>query len=159
VAPERAVAAAISALGADEVAGALPYLSPAGLSSATRSGLKTLPRRLDELRRAAAKAVGVTAPRLVRFARVDSRVLLAVVGAADRLIGRGRTLLVTVASSYASRASPRVPHSCTRSPEVGVVARSAAPMPGPRRVGRSRPVHPCVAPGSSLCRARFILTR
>jgi len=155
VAPEHAVAAAVSALGASEVAGALPYLSPAGLASATRDALARLPGRLDELRRAAAKATGTVAAQPVRFARVDSRVLVAVVGAgvllyavpalaasetmrqvlagadwtllaptlvayaatfpgavevlrgaAGRLIGWGRTLLVTVASSYANRATP-----------------------------------------------------
>ena len=155
VAPGRAVAAAVSALGAGEVAGALPYLSPAGLASATRDALAALPGRLDDLRRAAAEAAGVTVPRPVRFARVDPRVLLGVAGAgvllyavpalvasdkvgqvlsdakwgllaptlvayaatfpgavevlrgaAGRLIGWGRTLLVTVASSYANRASP-----------------------------------------------------
>ena len=155
VSPERAVAAAVSALGAGEVAQALPYLSPAGLASATRTALAALPGRLDDLRRVAAQAAGVTAPRPVRFARVDRRVLLGVVGAgvllfavpalaasqkvgqvlahadwallapalaayaatfpgavevlrgaAGRLTGWGRTLLVTVASSYANRASP-----------------------------------------------------
>jgi hypothetical protein len=155
VAPDRAVAAAVSALGADQVAGALPHLSPAGLASATRDALAKLPGRLDELRSAAATAVRVTVPRPVRFARVDRRVLLAVVGAdvllyavpalvasdkigqvlsdanwallvptlvayattfpgavealrgaAGRLTGWGRTLLVTVASSYANRTSP-----------------------------------------------------
>jgi uncharacterized membrane protein YbhN (UPF0104 family) len=149
------VAAAVSALGAGEVAGALAYLSPAGLASATRAALKALPGRLDELRRVAAGAVGTTVPRPVRFARVDLRVLLAVVGAgvlifavpalvgsekvgfvlshadwtllaptlaaymatfpgavevlrgaAGRMIGWGQALLVTVASSYASRAGP-----------------------------------------------------
>jgi undecaprenyl-diphosphatase len=155
VSPERAVAAAVAALGTDEVAGALPYLSPAGLASATRKALQELPGRLQDLRRMAAQAAGVTAPPLVRFARVDPRVLLEVVGAgallfvvpvlvasekvgqvlananwallaptlaayaatfpgavevlrgaAGRPIGWGRTLLVTVASSYANRASP-----------------------------------------------------
>jgi undecaprenyl-diphosphatase len=155
VAPERAVAAAVSALGTGELAGALLYLSPAGLASATRDALAALPGRLDELRRAAAKAAGVTLARPVRFARVESRVLLAVVGAgvllfavpalaasekvdqvlagadwallvpavvayaatfpgavevlrgaAGQLIGWGRTLLVTIASSYANRAGP-----------------------------------------------------
>jgi undecaprenyl-diphosphatase len=155
VSPGRVVAAAVSALGADEVAGALPYLSPAGLASATRTALAAQPGRLDELRRAIATATGGTAPRPVRFARVSRRALLAVIGAgvllyavpalvasdeigqvladaswvllapalaayaatfpgavevlrgaAGRPIGWGRTLLVTVASSYANRASP-----------------------------------------------------
>ena len=154
VSPERVVAAAVSALGADEVAGALPYLSLAGLAGATRGALKALPGRLEELQRAAAGAAGTTAPRPVRFARVDRRVIFGVVGAgvllyavpalvasekvrlvlsnanwallaptlvayaatfpgavevlrgaAGRLIGWARTLLVTVASSYANRAS------------------------------------------------------
>jgi undecaprenyl-diphosphatase len=81
VSPERVVAAAVSALGAEEVAGALPYLIPAGLSSATRTSLKALPGRLDELRRVAAGAAGTTAPRPVRFGRVDPRVLAGVVAA------------------------------------------------------------------------------
>ena len=63
------MAAAVSALGADQVAGALPYLSPAGLASATRDALAKLPGRLDELRSAAATAVGVTVPRPVRRAK------------------------------------------------------------------------------------------
>jgi len=153
VSPEQVVAAAVSALGTAEVAGALPYLSSAGLAGATRSALKALPGRLEELRRAAARAAGTTVPAPVRFARVDRRVLLGVVGAgvllfavpalvasgearqvlsdanwalliptliayaatfpgavevlrgaAGRLIAWGRTLLVTVASSYANRA-------------------------------------------------------
>ena len=153
VSPEQVVAAAVSALGTAEVAGALPYLSSAGLAGATRSALKALPGRLEELRRAAAGAAGTTVPAPVRFARVDRRVLLGVVGAgvllfavpalvasgearqvlsdanwalliptliayaatfpgavevlrgaAGRLIAWGRTLLVTVASSYANRA-------------------------------------------------------
>ena len=155
VAPERVVAAAISAVGATEVAEALAYLSPAGLASATRKALEALPGRLDDLRRVAADAVGVSLPRPMRFARVERRVLLAVVGAgivlyvvpalvasdqvrhtlshahwallvpalvaygatfpgavevlrgaAGRVLRWGRTLLVTVASSYANRASP-----------------------------------------------------
>jgi undecaprenyl-diphosphatase len=155
VAPGRVVAAAVSALGADEVAGALAYLSPAGLSGATRATLKVLPGRLDELRQVAAEAAGTTVPRPVRFARVDPRVLAGVIGAgillyvvpvlvasekvgyvlshanwallaptlaayaatfpgavevlrgaAGRVIGWAQTLLVTVASSYANRASP-----------------------------------------------------
>jgi len=153
VSPEQVVAAAVSALGTAEVAGALPYLSSAGLAGATRSALEALPGRLEELRRAAAGAAGTTVPAPVRFARVDRRVLLGVVGAgvllfavpalvasgearqvlsdanwalliptliayaatfpgavevlrgaAGRLIAWGRTLLVTVASSYANRA-------------------------------------------------------
>jgi undecaprenyl-diphosphatase len=154
VSPERVVAAAVSALGTEEVAGALPYLSVAGLAGATRSALKALPGRLEELRHAAARAAGSTVPSPVRFARVDRRVIFGVVGAGvllyavpalvasedvrrvlsnanwallvptlvayaatfpgavevlrgatGRLIGWGRTLLVTVASSYANRAS------------------------------------------------------
>jgi undecaprenyl-diphosphatase len=155
VAPERAVAAAIAAVGTGEVAEALAYLSPAGLASATRKSLEALPGRLDDLRRVAADAVGVSLPRPMRFARIDRRVLVAVVGAgivlyvvpalvasdqvrdtlshadwtllvpalvaygatfpgavevlrgaAGRVLRWGRTLLVTVASSYANRASP-----------------------------------------------------
>jgi len=45
VAPDRAVGAAVSALSAGEVAGALPYLSPVGLASATRDALARRPPR------------------------------------------------------------------------------------------------------------------
>src|SRR5262249_40411856 len=60
VSSERVAAAAVSALGTDEVAGALLYLSLAGLAGATRSALKALPGRLEELRRAAAEVTGTT---------------------------------------------------------------------------------------------------
>ena len=156
VAPGRAVAAAVAGVGRDEVAAALAYLSPAGLATATRTALEALPGRLDELRRVAAGAANTAMPTPVRFARIDRRMLLGVVGvgvllyavpalvaadqvghtlahadwsllaptvvayaatfpgavevlrgAAGRLLGWGRTLLVTVASSYANRASPQ----------------------------------------------------
>jgi uncharacterized membrane protein YbhN (UPF0104 family) len=156
VAPERAVAAAIAGVGRDAVAESLAYLSPAGLASATRAALQALPGRLDELRGVAAEAVGTAMPRPVRFARIDRRMLLGIIGvgvllyavpalaaadqvgralanadwsllaptvlayaatfpgavevlrgSAGRLLGWRQTLLLTVASSYANRASPK----------------------------------------------------
>jgi undecaprenyl-diphosphatase len=156
VSPTQAVAAALAGVGRDEVAEALAYLSPAGLAGATRTALLALPGRLDELRRVAADAVGTPVPMPLRFARIDRRMLLGVLGvgvllfvvpalvapdevghilanadwsllaptlvaysatfpgavevlrgAAGRVLGWGRTLLVTVASSYANRAGPQ----------------------------------------------------
>ncbi len=73
--PVRAVAAADTVLGHHDVRAALPYLTAAGLSGATRAAFKKVPGRLDELRTAAAAAVGVTPPEPVRFARINPRAL------------------------------------------------------------------------------------
>src|SRR5262249_53029629 len=81
VAPERAVAAAMATIGPDQVAAALPYLTPAGLANATRTAPAGLRGRLDRLRRVAAEAAGSPLPSPVRFARIDRRLMLAVIGA------------------------------------------------------------------------------
>ena len=154
VPPERAVDAAIDEVGAEQVVAALPYIATAGLAGATRTALKAMPGRLDELRRVAAQRVGAHAvPGVVRpdrspgFARGAGRGCTDVraAGAAGQQQGRrhagagplgpadpnrsrlrrdvprrgrgaprrgraaarwARTLLVTVASSYANRAAP-----------------------------------------------------
>jgi uncharacterized membrane protein YbhN (UPF0104 family) len=67
---ERAVAAAIRALGADEFAATLPLLQPAGLSPELRRALRERQIDVDELREAAAAAVGVEAPKPLQLRRV-----------------------------------------------------------------------------------------
>jgi undecaprenyl-diphosphatase len=80
VGPKRAVGAAIGALGAPAVGEALPQLQPLALSWATRSGLRTRPGLLEEVRRESAVAAGIEAPQLEPLARVRPRTLVGVVG-------------------------------------------------------------------------------
>jgi undecaprenyl-diphosphatase len=84
VGAERAVAAAVRALGKETVAAALPVLQPAALSGWTHDALggrDQLDDRLDELRRIGAAATGSEAPELRRLYRVQPRSLLMAVGA------------------------------------------------------------------------------
>jgi undecaprenyl-diphosphatase len=60
---DRAVARGVAAVGADEVAKALPRLKPATLSGATRTALKERPGLLDDLRRRVTSPAGSAAPR------------------------------------------------------------------------------------------------
>lgn len=70
IGPERAIAAALAALGPDGVGSLLPYLQPAALSGPLRQATKDAGVDLDELRKHAAEAVGVEEPGLVRLRRV-----------------------------------------------------------------------------------------
>jgi len=84
VGAERAVAAAVRALGKETVGAALPVLQPAALSGWTHDALggrDQLDARLDELRRVGAEATGTEAPELRRLYRVQPRSLLMAVGA------------------------------------------------------------------------------
>ncbi|HEY5149485.1 MAG TPA: phosphatase PAP2 family protein [Mycobacterium sp.] len=79
IAPQRAAAAAVGVLGVDPVRSALPYLAVAGLSGATRAAFAAMPGRFEELRRAAAGAVGVSPPEPVRFTRLNPRLLIGLI--------------------------------------------------------------------------------
>lgn len=71
--PERAVAAAVAALGADGLADVLPYLQPAALGRGTRATVRDGDWSIDELRATAAAAAGVEEPPLERLRRVTPR--------------------------------------------------------------------------------------
>ncbi len=81
---ERAVTAAVRGAGRDEIAGALPFLQPAALSSElhphrrhTRKEQKEL---IDQIRAAAAKAIGTEEPELQQLYRVNTTNLLMSIG-------------------------------------------------------------------------------
>jgi uncharacterized membrane protein YbhN (UPF0104 family) len=67
---DRAVAAARSALGDAALAELLPFVQPAAFGPSLRRALKTAEVDVDDLRAAAAEAVGLEAPELVRLRRV-----------------------------------------------------------------------------------------
>ena len=69
--PERALAAAVAALGAEGVAALLPYLQTAAFSPSLRRVLKAAKVDVDELRKQAAAAAGVEPPALVKLRRVS----------------------------------------------------------------------------------------
>jgi uncharacterized protein (TIRG00374 family) len=70
VGSERAVAAAVGALGPDRLASLLPYLQPAASSRPLRRALKVADIDVDDLRKDAAGAVGIEPPELVKLRRV-----------------------------------------------------------------------------------------
>jgi uncharacterized membrane protein YbhN (UPF0104 family) len=70
---ERALRAAIDALGADGVAALLPYLQSAAFSPALRRALKAAEIDVDAFREQVAGAVGVEPPELVRLRRISVR--------------------------------------------------------------------------------------
>jgi undecaprenyl-diphosphatase len=78
VGPERAVASAVSVLGAEAVRAALPLIQPLALSSATRQDLKAHPGLLDDLRRQACETLDVPATRPEQLARIRLRTLITV---------------------------------------------------------------------------------
>jgi undecaprenyl-diphosphatase len=71
--PAWAVTAAIATLGPSTVADALPFLTMPGLARATRTSLLAQPRRLDELRRAAASHLQTPLPAPARLTRFKPR--------------------------------------------------------------------------------------
>jgi uncharacterized membrane protein YbhN (UPF0104 family) len=93
VGEERAVRAAVEALGAGTAAALLPYLQPPAFDSALRRALKEAGLDVDELRKATAAAAGVTEPELARLRRVtwgsvvQVALLLLAVGALIRFAG------------------------------------------------------------------------
>jgi uncharacterized membrane protein YbhN (UPF0104 family) len=76
---QRAIAAAVSALGADGVASLLPYIQEAAFGRKLRQALKTAEIDPDDLRTQAAADVGTEPPELVRLRRVSLRTFLQVV--------------------------------------------------------------------------------
>ncbi len=85
---ERAVAAAVAALGAERVAALLPYLQDAAFSSTLRAALDDADVEVDDLRRRTAEAVGAEEPDLVKLRRVSwrSAIQIALLGLASYTI-------------------------------------------------------------------------
>ncbi|MDQ5973573.1 MAG: hypothetical protein QG661_782 [Actinomycetota bacterium] len=75
---DRAVAAAIAALGADGLAEVLPYLQPAVMDARTGQAVKDEEWSLAELRAAAVTACGIDAPPLQQVRRVTVKSILMV---------------------------------------------------------------------------------
>lgn len=73
VGPERALRAAVDALGPASMADVLPYLQPAALARGTRAALRTADWSLAGLRASAVEAAGVEPPPLERLRRVTPR--------------------------------------------------------------------------------------
>ncbi|WP_028048176.1 lysylphosphatidylglycerol synthase transmembrane domain-containing protein [Cellulomonas sp. URHD0024] len=73
VGPDRAIAAAVAALGTDGLAAVLPYLQPAALERGTRAEVRAGTWSLDELRGAAVAVAGIEEPPLERLRRVTPR--------------------------------------------------------------------------------------
>ena len=80
VGPRRAIASAVSGLGADAVRAALPLIQPLALSSATRQDLKARPGLLDDLRRQLSETLDVAATQPEQLTRIRPRTLLTVLG-------------------------------------------------------------------------------
>jgi len=78
VGPQRAIASAVSGLGADAVRDALPLIQPLALSTATRQDLKARPGLLVDLRRQAAEALDVDLPQPEQLTRLRLRTLVTV---------------------------------------------------------------------------------
>jgi hypothetical protein len=76
VGPDRALRAAIDGAGVDAVAGAMPYLQPAGLSPHVRDLARTHEVALKDLRTAGAEATGTEQPEIAPLRRVRPRDLL-----------------------------------------------------------------------------------
>ena len=73
---ERAVAAAVAALGSEEVAGLLPYLQQAAFGMGLRRAIKAAGIDVDDLREAAAGATEAEKPELAKLRRVTWGTLL-----------------------------------------------------------------------------------
>jgi uncharacterized membrane protein YbhN (UPF0104 family)/tRNA A-37 threonylcarbamoyl transferase component Bud32 len=83
---DRAVSAAMAAIGDDGLAEVLPYLQPAALTHATRRSLKDAQRDLDAIRDRAAAAAGTEPPKLEPLRRVT--------------IGSLATIVLLLAAAY-----------------------------------------------------------
>ena len=69
---ERALDAAVAALGSRGVEALLPYLQSAALGSSLRKAVKSAGLDVDDLRKQAAEAVGAEPPQLVQLRRVSA---------------------------------------------------------------------------------------
>jgi undecaprenyl-diphosphatase len=76
VGSERAVAAAVSVLGPDRLANALPWIQPLALSKATRSALSK--KDFEELRQRSADAARTSLPELPELRRVSLKAVLSI---------------------------------------------------------------------------------
>ncbi|MGZ8597445.1 MAG: lysylphosphatidylglycerol synthase transmembrane domain-containing protein [Actinomycetota bacterium] len=76
---ERAISAAVKALGPETAAEILPYLQPAVLEHATRRVLRDEDWSIDDLRDQLSTAIGVEPPELERLRRVTVRSVVTVV--------------------------------------------------------------------------------
>ena len=76
---DRAVGAALAAIGAGGLTEVLPYLQPAALTHATRRSLKEAERDLDAIRDRAAAAAGTEPPKLEPLRRVTIGSLVTIV--------------------------------------------------------------------------------
>jgi undecaprenyl-diphosphatase len=79
VGPPRAIASAVSGLGADAVGAALPLIQPLALSSATRQDLKAHPGLLDDLRRQVCETLDLAPTKPEQLTRIRPRTLITVV--------------------------------------------------------------------------------
>jgi uncharacterized membrane protein YbhN (UPF0104 family) len=84
VGDDRALGAAVDVLGIDGLAGVLPMLEPAALSSATRKALPDEKQLLGDLRSAGAQLAGIDEPELAGLRRIS---ISSVVMAAATLLG------------------------------------------------------------------------
>jgi uncharacterized membrane protein YbhN (UPF0104 family) len=75
---ERSVAAALAAIGRDDLSALLPYLQPAAFGQPLRKALKTSGIDVDDLRKLAATAAGQPEPELAQLRRVTWESLLQV---------------------------------------------------------------------------------
>jgi len=91
VGPDRAVAAALSAVGTDGLAEIVPYVQPAALARRTRADVHAATWTLDDLRAAAVAAAGVEEPPLERLRRVSAKSIGTVL-----VVGLVAYLLVTL---------------------------------------------------------------
>lgn len=73
VGPDRAITAALAALGTDGLTDVLPYLQPAAVGRSTRADVRAASWSLDDLRTAAVAAAGTEEPPLERLRRVTPR--------------------------------------------------------------------------------------
>ena len=85
---DRAIAAAVDALGANGVGALLPYLQDAALTTPLRRALKDAEIEVDDVREAAAVRVDIEAPELVKLRRVSwrSAIQIALLGLASYTI-------------------------------------------------------------------------
>ena len=79
VGPERAVAAAMDAIGAEDLTAVLPLLQPAVLNRETRTAVREASWSLDDLMQRCVDATGVEAPKLEQLRRVTTKSVLTVV--------------------------------------------------------------------------------
>ncbi len=80
VGPERAVAAALSAVGPDVLAAAVPLLQPLALTPTVRAASRGEPTLLSDVRDEVARRTGVEKVELARLARVGAREVFALLG-------------------------------------------------------------------------------